>query len=748
MKQVSVTKEHVKAVPDHLEQMVEALRHAIPDSRKAKRFSIVREALAKVTPYAKRISDVKQPDRNVLAVELNKGLGVALSEFLPVFSLTPFEKIPTAGSSGFKDATRDPKKIAAMVDATNRCNWGWHTVGPAAIDKDTKPAKEGRKTGTETWAGLTGGEEPDTFTVLTPTQGNHYFVEGDLPTGKDTLGHGVDTRGSGGYVVAPGSFLIANGKDIRSTGYYSVTNDRPVIRRNKLKFLSNIKAPIAYEGERGLPPEVEIDTQQQIDDAIKLLQDYASAEPEYITRPDGSKKQINGPAIENQGGDVWTLQVAMEVGDIGISRPVCLELMAEHFNPSCQPPWKSDDEGAAKDRLSTKVESAYNSRQTPPGGTHPFKDFADDPVPDNDNDSDDDSERKPATTTKRRSRLKASKLSEIANDPEPVMILTVDGQGMIAEGLTVVYGLPKSGKSYWLFGVVVCFAARIPYNGVELAKHGRVLYIAAEGSRKAVYNRIKRDAAKRGVKIEDLEDVIEIVSSPVDLNTKAAVDEFLRENPGRWNLVIVDTLARNMSGDENSTKDMNGAVAACDRIKNHYAEKSGSCDIILVHHQGWAKVRPRGAIALFGALDGLIRVFRNALGQTVVKVEELREGEVKDNNGLLYKIVGGVMEQQETQSQSLEKLRERERKMYDLLVKLSKIGPVDLKDFRDAVFSADIFDDAEEGNKAQQDKRSKNFRRALQHMREFKIITIDPKTKMIAPAVGEEFIEPDHGIDE
>jgi hypothetical protein len=117
-----------------------------------------------------------------------------------------------------------------------------------------------------------------------------------------------------------------------------------------------------------------------------------------------------------------------------------------------------------------------------------------------------------------------------------------------------------------------------------------------------------------------------------------------------------------MSSDENSTADMNMVVAECDRIR-----RKTEGDLILVHHQGWSKVRPRGASALFGALDGLIRIYRNADRYTVVEVEALREGAVNDNNGELYRLVDGVMEPVAQNTKGIDKLRDRERKMLEIL---------------------------------------------------------------------------------
>jgi hypothetical protein len=258
----------------------------------------------------------------------------------------------------------------------------------------------------------------------------------------------------------------------------------------------------------------------------------------------------------------------------------------------------------------------------------------------------------------KRSRFKGWRLSELAKRPDPVWILP----NTIPAGLTVVYGLPKAGKSFWCIEVAVCFAASAPFHGEKLGKSGRVLYVAAEGGGKAIYNRIMTVARKRGIAEVDLESNLEIVEHSIDLNNPNTVDEFLKENPGGWDLVIIDTLARCMSADENSTADMNMVVAECDRIRR----KTGG-DMILVHHQGWAKARPRGASALFGALDALIRVYRNADRYAVVEVEALREGAVNENGGTLYCLSQGVMEPVAPKPKGMDKLRERERKMLDIL---------------------------------------------------------------------------------
>jgi hypothetical protein len=309
-------------------------------------------------------------------------------------------------------------------------------------------------------------------------------------------------------------------------------------------------------------------------------------------------------------------------------------------------PW---EDGAADAEEMADGESWEDSSADPEGMA--------DGEPSEDSSADrEDAER--AAEGAKRSRLKGWKLSELAKRADPVWIL----ENTIPAGLTVVYGLPKAGKSFWCIEVAACFAAGKPFHGVTLGKSGRVLYVAAEGGGKAIYNRIMAVARRRGIAEVELETNLEIVEHGMDLNNPKSVDEFLKENPGQWDLVIIDTLARCMSGDENLTLDMNMAVAECDRIRRRTRG-----DLVLVHHQGWTKARPRGASALFGALDALIRIYRNSDRYTVVEVEALREGAVHDNNGVLYRHVDGVLEPITPKPKGVDKLRERERKMFEVL---------------------------------------------------------------------------------
>jgi putative DNA primase/helicase len=83
---------------------------------------------------------------------------------------------------------------------------------------------------------------------------------------------------------------------------------------------------------------------------------------------------------------------------------------------------------------------------------------------------------------------------------------------------------------------------------------------------------------------------------------------FSRKKPG---LVIVDTLARNFSGDENSTKDMGALIEGCEYIKREVG-----CAVLIVHHMGVKTGRERGTGALRNASFAMYRTLDARYNET------------------------------------------------------------------------------------------------------------------------------------
>jgi len=149
----------------------------------------------------------------------------------PVFPLVPGGKQPAIHEWETR-ATTDPDAITAFWAKHYDHNIGLPTgrAGLLAVDLDTArpgrtpPADERRR-------GITSGAQvltrlarragrtiPDTWTVFTPSGGTHlYFRQPAGHTFRNTagtLGWLIDTRGHGGYVVAPGSTTVDGGWEL------------------------------------------------------------------------------------------------------------------------------------------------------------------------------------------------------------------------------------------------------------------------------------------------------------------------------------------------------------------------------------------------------------------------------------------------------------------------------------------------------------------------------------------------------
>lgn len=189
-------------------------------------------------------------------------------------------------------------------------------------------------------------------------------------------------------------------------------------------------------------------------------------------------------------------------------------------------------------------------------------------------------------------------------------------------------GPPGAGKSFMGLGWCLHVAAGLDWFGHRVTQ-GPVLYVCGEGSR-GVTRRLRAlelDTAKR------LQDVPLYVSNGAagltDPHQLAAVlravDRVVSE-VGKPVLIVLDTVARNFGpGDENSTEDMRGFVAACDRLR----EETGAC-IVLVHHTGHGdKTRGRGSSVLPGAVDSDL-----ILSVDEGRVIRLESNKVKDGEPL------------------------------------------------------------------------------------------------------------------
>jgi RecA-family ATPase len=185
--------------------------------------------------------------------------------------------------------------------------------------------------------------------------------------------------------------------------------------------------------------------------------------------------------------------------------------------------------------------------------------------------------------------------TELGDIPQPKWLIDQH----VTDGLTVMYGPPKSGKTFMALDWALSMASGRDWHGNK-AEPSPVLYVSGEGAgglhkRVTAWKKANGVGSSRlyfipfGARIVEREHVVQLRQ---DVHATGA------------RLLVIDTLARSMAGkDENSAQDMGTAIQALDWLR----EKEG-CGVLVLHHSGVDGTRPRGSTALFGAADTLIRV--------------------------------------------------------------------------------------------------------------------------------------------
>ena len=189
------------------------------------------------------------------------------------------------------------------------------------------------------------------------------------------------------------------------------------------------------------------------------------------------------------------------------------------------------------------------------------------------------------------------------------------------EGLIVVWGPPKCGKTFWVYDLVLHVALGWDYRGRRVTT-GKVVYIACEGERGLAARTEAFRLEKMGHDAEAPN--FHLLTTRLGLASEhqvliADIQEQLGD--GGCDVIVIDTLNRSIEGSENDDADMGAYVKAADAIREAF-----NCAVIIIHHCGVNGDRPRGHSALTGAADAQIAVKRDAAGQIVATVEWMKDG--------------------------------------------------------------------------------------------------------------------------
>ncbi|WAR43883.1 AAA family ATPase [Methylomonas rapida] len=171
-------------------------------------------------------------------------------------------------------------------------------------------------------------------------------------------------------------------------------------------------------------------------------------------------------------------------------------------------------------------------------------------------------------------------------------------EGYIERGsLNLLFGGPGTGKSLLDLDWGFCVAHGIHWNGCP-TEQTDVVVIAGEGFA-GMARRLKALEVKHGRPAPERLFISQRPGDLIDSNNAQWIADSIMAlcpNPG---LIIIDTLHRNMTGDENSSADIGQFVA---NIDNHL--KPLGAAVLIVHHSGHGTAqRSRGSSSIRAAMD-------------------------------------------------------------------------------------------------------------------------------------------------
>ena len=184
----------------------------------------------------------------------------------------------------------------------------------------------------------------------------------------------------------------------------------------------------------------------------------------------------------------------------------------------------------------------------------------------------------------------------------------------------MIWGPPKSGKSFWTLDLAMHVALGREYRGKRV-QQGPVVYCCFEGQ-SGISARM--EAFRQRFLPEDVDSVpFYLQPAPMDLiKEHQDLITAIRELESAPVAVVLDTLNRSLTGSENSDEDMGAYIKATDAIREAF-----DCSMLVVHHCGINDSRPRGHTSLTGAADARLAVTRDAAKNILVDVEFMKDGE-------------------------------------------------------------------------------------------------------------------------
>jgi len=191
--------------------------------------------------------------------------------------------------------------------------------------------------------------------------------------------------------------------------------------------------------------------------------------------------------------------------------------------------------------------------------------------------------------------------------------------------MAMIYGPSGEGKTFISLTFACCVSTGHPFFGLPVMTACSVLYCCGEGGR-GVRHRAEAWRLRHGYDPSDMS--LYLSTSPIlfggdSVMTQEVVDlgHHINEVDRQVGLIVVDTVARSLLGDENKAPDMGSFIRDMDWVRGEL----GGATVLMVHHCGWANQgRARGHSSLHAALDMEYSVTKDASGQILLQNSKTR----------------------------------------------------------------------------------------------------------------------------
>jgi hypothetical protein len=188
------------------------------------------------------------------------------------------------------------------------------------------------------------------------------------------------------------------------------------------------------------------------------------------------------------------------------------------------------------------------------------------------------------------------------------------------QGLVLVWGPAKCGKSFWTFDLAMHVALGREYRGHRVQR-GSVFYIALEGAHG--YNARAEAWRQQCQGDSDAEPSLFLCGDTLNLARDKHIliselrSDFESEPPS---VIVIDTVNRSLGGPEDD-KTLGPYVQAADELREAF-----KCAVLLIHHSGYDKTHARGHTLLPAAVDAEIAVARDEQNHVTATVTSMRDG--------------------------------------------------------------------------------------------------------------------------